>query len=134
MMNNFDPTTLENSFCDAIRTAGVSANVFPNRPRSLDANLQDFVVCHVNGEIRDRCAIGECVFFVALYARDVKNIKNGAKLSIMQTKLKGIAPTFGNVVLKPFTFSPNGDIPDKNGYHVRIFYINAFVKPDTNTD
>ena len=123
MMNNFDPTKLEDAFCDVIRTASVSANVFSNRPRSLDANLQDFVVCHVNGQIRDRCAIGECEFFVALYARDVKNIKNKEKLSIMQTRLKGIPTTFGNIVIKPFTFTPNGDIPDKNGYHVRIFYI-----------
>lgn len=132
-MNNFDPTAIENTLGDAIRAAGVSATVLPNRPRSLETNLQDFVVCHVNGEIRDRGAIGECVFFVALYARDIKNIKNGKKLSVMQKKLKGIALEIDNIVLQPFTFSPNGDIPDKNGYHIRIFYINAFVKPETKT-
>lgn len=133
-MNNFDPTTLENTLIGAIRTAGVSENIFPNRPRSLERELQDFVVCHVNGEIRDRAAIGECVFFVALYAKDVKNVKNGKKLSIMQTKLKGIALETENIVIRPFTFSPNGDIADGNGYHVRVFYINAFVKPEIKTD
>lgn len=133
-MNNFDPTTIENALGGAIRTIGVSSNVFPNRPRSMERELQDFVVCKVNGEIRDRGALGECQFFVALYARDVKNMKNGKRLSVMQDKLKQIALESGDIVIQPFSFSPNGDIADGNGYHVRVFYINAFVKPATKTD
>lgn len=129
-MNNFDPTTLENALCDVIRTAGVSSHVFPNRPRSMVADLQDFVVAHVSGPIRDRGAIGDCTFLVSLFARDVKNMKNGKMLSVMQTKLRGIPLEFGQVVIKPFSFTPVGDVPDDNGYHVRVFNIKAFVKPD----
>ena len=127
-MNNFDPTTIENSFIDAIYNGGVSLNVFSNRPRSSERDLADFVVCHINGTIRDRGALGECTFFVALYAKDVSNMKNGKKLSVMQTKLKSIPVEFVDIVLQPYTFSPNGDIPDNNGYHTRVFYINAFIK------
>ena len=127
-MNNFDPTVIEKTLGDAIYSAGVSQNVFPNRPRSSERDLSDFVVCHVNGKIQDRGALGECTFFVALFARDIANMKNGKKLSVMQEKLKSIDLEIENIVLQPFSFSPNGDISDRNGYHTRVFYINAFIK------
>ena len=127
-MNNFDPTAIENAFIDAIYNGGVSQNVFPNRPRSSERDLSDFVVCHINGTIRDRGALGECTFFVALFAKNVNNMKNGAKLSVMQTRLKALPVEFDNIVLQPYTFTPNGDIPSDAGYHTRVFYINAFIK------
>lgn len=127
-MNNFDPTTIENAFIDAIYNGGVSQNVFSNRPRSSERDLADFVVCHINGTVRDRGALGECTFFVALFAKDVSNMKNGKKLSVMQSKLKALPVEFGNIVLQPFTFTPNGDINTDAGYHTRVFYINAFIK------
>ena len=67
-------------------------------------------------------------FFVALFAKNVNNMKNGAKLSAMQTKLKALPVEFGNIALQPYTFTPNGDIPSDAGYHTRVFYINAFIK------
>ena len=128
-MNNFDPSTLEKSLGDAIYTAGVSANVFYNRPKSLEKDLSDFVVCRISGPVRDRGALGECTFSVSLYAKNVANMKNGAKLSIMQTKLKEIPLEFDDIVIKPYSFSPLGDAADNHyGYHIRVINIQAFIK------
>ena len=128
-MNNFDPTALEKSLGDAIYEAGVSANVFHNRPKSMEKDLSDFVVCRVSGPVRDRGALGECTFTVSLFAKNVANMKNAAKLSVMQTKLKAIPLEFDNIVIKPYTFSPLGDAADNHyGYHIRVINIQAFIK------
>ena len=127
-MNNFDPTILENALGDAIYALGVSENVFSNRPRSSEKNLADFVVCRVSGPIRDRGAIGECTFSISLFAKDVSNMKNGKKLSVMQGRLKNLPLESGDIVLRPFTFSPLGDVSDGNGYHARVINVQAFIK------
>lgn len=133
-MNNFDSTKIENAVGDAIYAQGVSSNVFANRPSSLERDMSDFVVCHVSGNINDRGAIGECTLFIALYAKDVSNMKNGKKLSVMQTRLRGLDleiddPTYGvSLVFQPYTFQFIGDAPDGNGYHARICNLKAFIK------
>ena len=128
-MNNFDPTVIEKSLGDVIYAAGVSANVFHNRPKSTEKDLADFVVCRVSGPIRDRGAVGECTFSVSLFAKNVANMKNGAKLSVMQDRLKEIPLEFDDIVIKPYTFSPLGDMADNhNGYHIRVINIQAFIK------
>lgn len=128
-MNNFDPTAIEKSFGDVIYAAGVSANVFHNRPKSIEKDLSDFVVCRVSGAVRDLSALGECTITVSLFAKNVANMKNGTKLSVMQEKLKSIPLEFDDIVIKPYSFSPLGDVADNHyGYHSRVINIQAFIK------
>lgn len=130
--NNFEQYALEKAVADTLRAAGVSANVFLNRPRSSERTLTDFVVCRIAGNIRDRAALGECVFNISLFARDIENMKNGKKLSILQDKLYTALPyEVDKIVFKPYSFTVVGDAPDGNGYHARIVNISAFIKPGT---
>ena len=132
---NYDPTALENAVIDTLYTAGVSANVFPNRPRSSERDLADFVVCRISGGVRDRGALAECVFNISLFARDVANMKNGKKLSVLQNKLHEALPyEIGSIVFKPYSFTVIGDAPDGNGYHARVINVQAFVKQVSNTE
>lgn len=126
--NNFDQTLIETAIGNAIRAAGVSANVFHNRPRSMVADLEDFVVVKVSGPVSDLAAFGKCVVSAHLFARDVANMKNGKKLSVMQTKLRnGLTAEVGNIVLDVRGIEPIGDTPDGNGYHVRIVQMKNII-------
>lgn len=127
-MNNFDPTEIEELVGNAVYEAGVSANVFPNRPKSSTKDLADFVVCRVSGQIRDLAAIGQCYLSVSLFAKDLSNMKNTQKLSVMQEKaLRSIPRSIGNVIIDN---RPNviGDAPDGNGYHARIIEYSLIIK------
>ncbi len=127
--NNFNPDTFENAVADIIRGGGVSPNVFLNRPHSSESNLAAFVVSHISGSIRDRGALGECTFSISLFAKDVGNMKNGKKLSVMQDALYSCLPyEVGRIVFQPFSFNVLGDTPDGNGYHARVITIKAFLK------
>lgn len=127
-MNNFDQTQIETAIADVIRGLGVSDHVFNNRPRSSDKDLQDFVVCKVMGSIRDLGAFGMCTVSVHLFARDVANMKNGKKLSVMQEKLKdGVSSEIGGMVLDFRGIEPIGDTSDRNGYHVRIIQLKQVI-------
>ena len=127
-MNNFDQTQIETAIADVIRGLGVSDHVFNNRPRSSDKDLQDFVVCKVLGSIRDLGAFGMCTVSAHLFARDVANMKNGKKLSVMQEKLKGgVSSEIDGMVLDFKGIEPVGDTSDKNGYHVRIIQLKQVI-------
>lgn len=129
MTNNFDQSAIEASIVEVVRNAGVSANVFTNRPRSSTKPLGDFVVCHITGGIVNRCAIGECVVSFSLFAQDIENIKNGKKLSVLQSRLlDGLPYEIGKVVFKPYSARIIGDTPDGAGYHARVITIQAFIK------
>ena len=129
MNEGFDITTIENAAGDVIYGLGVSKNVFSNRPSSSTKDLTDFVVCRISGPVIDRCALGECAFAISLFAKDVSNMKNGKKLSVMEQKLrKGLPYEIGDIVFKPFTYRVQGDTSDGNGYHARIVTISAFLK------
>lgn len=130
-MSIFDQTSIETTICNAIRTAGVSANVWPNRPRSSQADLKDFVVARVSGPIRPLTgggALGECVISIALFSRNVSNMKNSKKLSVMQGKVEKLPLTTGNITFKPFSYRVLGDSDDGDGYHYRLLNISAFIK------
>ena len=43
MMTNYDISDIESAFMSIVKTAGVSSNVYPNRPKSVTKS-QDFVV------------------------------------------------------------------------------------------
>ena len=74
-------------------------------------------------------ALGECTFSISLFAKNVANMKNGKKLSVMQDRLKSIPLEFGDIVIKPYTFSPLGDVSDNHyGYHIRVINLQAFIK------
>ena len=129
MTNKYDITVIEAAVVAALRNAGVSANVFTNRPRSSTKSLADFVVCHITGGIVDRCAVGECVFSFSLFAQDIENIKNGKKLSVLQDRLMNALPyEVERVVFKPYSARVIGDTPDGAGYHARVITIQAFIK------
>lgn len=130
-MSIFDQTPIETSFCDAIRAAGVSANVWPNRPRSTQADLIDFVVARVSGPIRPltgNAALAECTVSISLFSRNVSNMKNSKKLSVMQGKVESLPLRIDNLVVKPFSIRVLGDSDDGNGYHFRLITLSVFIK------
>ena len=130
-MSIFDQTPIETAFCNPIRTGGASSNVWPNRPRSTQSDLEDFVVARVSGPIRALTGgyyLGECTVSIALFARNVSNMKNSKKLSIMQGKVEtALAGTLENITIKPFSIRVLGDTDDENGYHFRLMNLQAYI-------
>lgn len=130
-MSIFDQTPIETAICDAIRNTGASKNVWPNRPRSTTADLKDFIVARVSGPIRPLTGGGtlaDCTISIALFSRNVSNMKNSKKLSVMQSKIETLPLSFGDIVFKPFSFRVLGDKDDGDGYHFRHINIQAFIK------
>lgn len=130
-MSIYDQTPIETAICDAIRDAGASKNVWPNRPRSTQADLKDFVVARVSGPIRPLTGGGnlsECTISISLFSRNVSNMKNSKKLSVMQEKVEALPLEIENIVFKPFSYRVLGDRDDGNGYHFRLINIQAFIK------
>ena len=116
-MNNFDQTAIEDAIGDVLYEAGVSANVFHNRPKSSTKDLADFVA-----------AIGQGFISVSLFAKDLANMKNTKKLSVMQEKtIRSIPGSIGEIIIDN---RPNvlGDTPDGNGYHARIIEFSIIIK------
>lgn len=129
MVNNFDQTAIEEAVGAVLRTAGVSSNVYHNRPRSSVADLSDFVVCKVSGGLRDRYALGQCTLSVHLFARNVQNMKNGKKLSVMQGKtILGMPRIIDDTIIIDGTPTIIGDTDDGNGYHARIINYKVTIK------
>lgn len=129
MINNFDSTVIEEAIADVLRNANVSKNVFYNRPRSSTDDLSDFVVCKVTGDINDRFAFGQCTLSIHLFARDVNNMKNRKKLSVMQGKcLNAVPRIIDDTIITDGTPRIIGDTEDGNGYHARIINYKVTVK------
>lgn len=130
-MSVFDQTAIETTICDAIRNANVSKNVWPNRPRSTQADCIDFVVARVSGSIKPLVSDGnlaECTISIALFSRNIENMKNSKKLSVMQGKIEKLPLETGNITFKPFSYRVLGDSDDGNGYHFRLINISAYIK------
>lgn len=128
MPNNFDQTRIEDLVGNVIRGLGVSANVYPNRPRSSLADLKDFVVCKVTGRIEDLRSFGACTLSVHLFAKDAAHGKNREKLSAMQrTLIEGMPRSVENLLIDDVP-TIVGDTPDKNGYHARIINYSLILK------
>lgn len=131
MVNNFDPTHIEELIGDVIYGLGVSKNVYHNRPKSSTEDLADFVVCKVSGMISDLRAIGQCTLSVHLFARNVQDFKNGRKLSLMQDALiHGMPRSIDDIIIAG---NPRivGDTDDRTGYHVRIINYQLTLKVTT---
>lgn len=126
-MNNFDTTDIEQAFGQAMEDAGVTSHIFNNRPK---AKLQtaDFAVVRVGYDVTDLAAYGTCSVRIALYARDVDNLKNGVKLGVMYDKLlAGMPMEIGRYLVDPNPIiSP--DIADDYGFHARIVTFRITIK------
>jgi hypothetical protein len=127
MVNNFDITDVETKFTGAVRTLGISSHVWNNRPKATDDTISDFVVVRVVGGISDKAAFGSCRVLVTLFVRDVKEMKNSAKLSIMQKKLESL-PLWIEPLLVKGTPRIVGDTPDDFGFHARTINYKVFIK------
>lgn len=126
-MNDFDITDIEKLISDEVRTLGVSANVWNNRPKATSDTINDFVVVKVSGGISDKAAYGDCRVSVQLFARDVKEMKNAKKLSVMQKTLEALP-----LWIEPLLIDGNpriiGDTADDFGFHARIINFKVFIK------
>lgn len=127
-MNNFDESAIFDILSGIIRSGNVSKNVYPNRPVSFKTDLSDFVVCRVSGRISDLAAYGSCTVAISLFAKDVSNIKNKDKLSVMQSRLIASIPRDSGDFLTGEHPDVLGDAPDGNGYHARIINYQVIIK------
>lgn len=134
-MNDFDITDVERLVTDAVRDLGVSAHVWNNRPKATDDSIAEFVVVKVTGGITDKAAFGQTRVAIQLFARDVNEMKNAKKLSVMQKRLADLPlwiepedPAQGNGVLIDGHPRIVGDSPDDFGFHARIITFRLFVK------
>ena len=127
MTNNFDITMIEDEVIKIIRNLGVSNKVYPNRPKAADSS-SDFVVVSTIRGVLDLSAYGQCTIGIDLFAKDIDNIKNKKKLSVMYEKLvKGFPASSGRLLFDP-EWNTLGDAPDDFGYHARLIRINATIK------
>lgn len=128
MMNDFDITDIEMAFSDAIRDLGVSQHVWNNRPKATDDSINDFAVVKVTGGISDKYAFGQCRVSLYLFARDVKEMKNAAKLSYMQKVFTEGMPLRLDKYISDHTPRYVGDTADDFGFHVRIISFSVIIK------
>lgn len=138
-MNDFDISDIEKAVSDAILGLNVSSHVWNNRPKATDDSINDFVVVKVSGGITDKAAFGQCRVAIHLFARDVKEMKNSKRLSVMQKALEGLplwiesAPESQSDPKVPGILIDGhprivGDTPDDFGFHVRIISFRIFIK------
>ena len=126
MRNNFDITDIEELVSNAVRSLGFT-RVWNNRPKATENSVAEFVVVKVSGGIFDKAAFGHCRVTIWLYARDIKEMKNSKKLSVMQKKLKDLP-----LWIEPLLIEGNprvvGDTADDFGFHTRIINYKVFIK------
>ncbi len=135
MTNDFDITDIERLATDAIRNLGISPHVWNNRPKATDDSIAEFVVVKVTGGVTDKAAFGQTRLAVHLFARDISEMKNSKKLSVMQKKLVNLPlwiEPVGNEGGHGLLIDGNprvvGDTPDDFGFHARIITYRLIVK------
>lgn len=128
MMNDFDITDIEKAVADAVRDLGVSEHVWNNRPKAVDDGIDDFAVVKVTGGVSDKSAFGQCRVAVHLFVRDVLEMKNSRRLSVMQKKFtEGMPLRFGRFIAEN-TPRYVGDTADDFGFHARIISFSIIIK------
>ena len=127
MLNDFDITDIEKLISDEVRSIGVSANVWNNRPKAVSDKIADFVVVKVSGGLSDKNAYGECRVSIHLFARDIKEMKNAKKLSVMQKKLLELPLNIGPLVIGRYP-RVVGDTADDFGFHARFVNFKVYFK------
>lgn len=127
-MRSFDITGFEDAVVTLLKTANVSANVYTNRPKSTERHT-DFITVRVGSNVEDMDAYADCRLYITLYAKDVDNMKNGKKLSVMYEKLVNtMVAELSNrymIDINPTTMS---DTADDYGFHARVLIFNATIK------
>lgn len=126
MTNDFDITTIEDAVIEIVRNLGISKKVYANRPKAADP-ATDFVVVGVDG-INDRAAYGECTVSIDLFAKDIDNVKNMKKLSVMYQKLRKGFPAASGRMIFDIEWNILGDTPDDFGFHARMIRIQTTIK------
>lgn len=126
MTNDYDITAIEDEVIGIIRNLGISAKVYPNRPKAAESS-SDFIVLGIDG-VNDLAAYGECTISVDLFAKDIDNIKNRKKLSAMYQKLRKGFPASKGRLLFDTEWNILGDTPDDFGFHARMIRINTTIK------
>ena len=126
MTNDYDITAIEDEVIGIIRNLGISAKVYPNRPKAAESS-SDFIVLGIDG-VNDLAAYGECTISVDLFAKDIDNIKNRKKLSAMYQKLRKGFPASKGRLLFEAEWNILGDTPDDFGFHARMIRINTTIK------
>lgn len=129
MINDFDITDIEKAVSDAVRELGVSEHVWNNRPKATDDSIDSFAVVKVTGGISDKAAFGQTRIAVHLFARNVKEMKNSKRLSVMQRRLLAL-PLWPNQGRYLIDGNPRivGDAADDFGFHARIITFRLFIK------
>lgn len=128
MINDFDISVIEEKVSTALRALGFP-RVWNNRPKATDDTISDFVVVRVAGGVSDKAAFGTCRVLVTLFARDLKEVKNSKKLSLMQKKAEGL-PLWIEPLLIKGTPRIVGDTPDDFGFHARTLNYKIYIKAD----
>lgn len=124
MNTNYDITKIEETVRAAVKALNVSSKVYCNRPKAVPESVSDFVVVSVSGPVKDYESFGSCSIGISLFVKDVENIKNSKRLSVMQDKLaNGLQGTYGNVIIGKHP-RVVGDTPDKFGFHARVILFN----------
>ena len=128
MLNDFDITDIEKVFADTIRDLGVSDHVWNNRPKVVDDSINDFAVVKVSGGVSDKNAFGQCRVALYLFARDVREMKNSARLSYMQKAFTDAMPMRIDKYIADHTPRYVGDSADDFGFHTRIISFSVIIK------
>lgn len=127
---NYDINKIELELKAAVKTAGLSTNVYTgDRPSISDTSLNELVVVSVSSTLSNLQAYGRCVCAIDMFAKDLSTgCKNGTKLSIMTQKAISMFPIASTNYI--FSCEPN-IIPmgtDGFGYHVERLQITCLIK------
>ena len=125
-MNDFDITDIEKAVSEAVRSLGFP-RVWNNRPKAVDDTIDDFLVVKVSGGITDKAAFGQTRVAISIFVRDVKEMKNSKRLSVLQKTLEGLPLWIGDNLLDGHPRIV-GDTPDDFGFHARIITYRLYIK------
>lgn len=127
MNKNYDISSVEETVKGIIRRLGVSDKVYCNRPQAVEGHSDDYVVARVSGMMVDLGPFARCTVAISLFAKDINNLKNSKKLSVMQQRLMEGFPMEENKLV--FTDHPRilGDTIDDFGFHARVIQFNNVI-------
>lgn len=128
-MNDFDITDIEKAVSEAVRALGFP-RVWNNRPKAIDDTIDDFLVVKVSGGIADKAAFGQTRLAISIFVRDVREMKNSKRLSVLQKTLEGLPLWIGDNLLDGHPRIV-GDTPDDFGFHARIITYRLYIKATT---
>ena len=128
-MNDFDITDIEKAVSEAVRSLGFP-RVWNNRPKAVDDTIDDFLVVKVSGGITDKAAFGLTRVAISIFVRDVREMKNSKRLSVLQKTLEGLPLWIGENLLDGHPRIV-GDTPDDFGFHARIITYRLYIKATT---